>query len=1580
MDNVGLAAKRRPEARAFDGDPVDAPSARAKRLRVLPTSDDDAQPYPPGVGLPQTDEAVEVGASIDGPGIALAAQRGAQRRRPTGLRISVSAADGVTSSIPRLSLLAGPADASTGCLQSDGSATSAAGVDRRSRAVTRTPLLTGAAGSAPFASFMPAPPHTLGMPSALSRLPAALSAAGTPAAARVAHREAATVPAPRIFSYDRVAAAGDGTAGSSGMGSGGSIGGAFLLSGATGLLDSAPRTAADRPMLSSGRAAASSSASGVDAEAGPSPLSLLHHSLFPGALPVPPSGLMLGAGLSSGLGSSSSGLSAFAGLTSPLGAAMHMSSAMQLQQLQQQHLQLHAGVRNTSSSSTDGGSATATSAASASGTLAGSDQRRARTLTDADTDMGISSASAPTTAQQASTMAHAHAAAPFSLGLSSAVDRFALSNASLTARASGIAGAGGSSSSNGNNAEAATASRPHHRAMFTFASEGGAAAAAAASLSTSRTAGAASSNLSYGASHSRHLADDEDGADSGEDEDDDDNGVTHLLGPGPLDFTSAGGSARASAAAGGDTFASGRRSAAGPSGSAAAVAAHEPAPSRILRNRVRWTSSSGGELAAKQPTDADASMNSQAAASAVQHGAASTAADAAGAARKRRVRIAVAAVQEHAQPQPAAADATAAAAHAAQPHVSADAMLTQSSSSSVLVPPHYAALLQAREDLTHHEDSSLGASAGIEAMSSGVLLPAPTSVSLLQSPPPPAFIEAAMAEVRAEAPLRKPHCVFCPALHLHSWAEAQEHQAAAHKFVPNADMLRQHARGSKASGASGDSEGFEAGGLLSAAGVDSALAPLLLPGSAPSIAGLQPAGLGFELAGLMGGVAGLEGLSLSAQLSADQAAAAAGGAGEGAGAIAHPPADIASLVADDEHKLLPGFRLRDPGHDCPDCGACAVPLHLARNASKVLRHRGAHGTVARPFLCEHASLLPEGGGTMQCGKAFATIDRLRAHAMQVHGVKTAKSASASSAEPEATAETRQATAAPTSSIAAIASIASIVVTDETQEPAAADARLTAAAAVAGGSHAHRQHVCSYSDGGTTCGKAFPTAAALRDHVNAHLGARPHVCVHCGTGFSAASNLRRHVVSKHPQWASGTASLSGQAATAPGAGGSGASAVAGDAAAKRLHCPFCSTGFTRSDNLNRHMRQCSSAAKAAAAASGDAAAAPAAAALVAPVAAQSASELPTASAFSVGLAGNPPLPMQLAALSSVDMLTMLTQMADADRASGSAGSAGSARISSSSAAAARHALQGVGIGSADVSSSGVSAALAAAATRLPAQSLLHAPSRPLDPAQVSAVNRKGRVSTGAPATAGVALRVDELIQPTRRRRQRSYDTDDHDESSDHDGEGGVCEDGPPVEQGAESSVGGAPLRSSRGSSRGAFQGSRSRSLAELQAMLAAGDPSADGLYSSLGAQSAALAHAQAEADAQAMQALQFGQVQSQSSKGEVVPMSASVEAAAAAAAAAVAAMEAPALMSGDMQLAYLQQLAAGGGISVTADGMPFASAMAAAAAAGGGSGGFELGSMPIPGVFDPSLLMGQLALINPALSSMSVDAANWPVPA
>ena len=49
-----------------------------------------------------------------------------------------------------------------------------------------------------------------------------------------------------------------------------------------------------------------------------------------------------------------------------------------------------------------------------------------------------------------------------------------------------------------------------------------------------------------------------------------------------------------------------------------------------------------------------------------------------------------------------------------------------------------------------------------------------------------------------------------------------------------------------------------------------------------------------------------------------------------------------------------------------------------------------------------------------------------------------------------------------------------------------------------------------------CGKGFISPSRMREHMNIHLGVKPHMCPHCGNNFSNVSNLQAHTRKLHPQ--------------------------------------------------------------------------------------------------------------------------------------------------------------------------------------------------------------------------------------------------------------------------------------------------------------------------------------------------------------------------------------------------------------------------------------------------------------------------------
>ena len=49
-----------------------------------------------------------------------------------------------------------------------------------------------------------------------------------------------------------------------------------------------------------------------------------------------------------------------------------------------------------------------------------------------------------------------------------------------------------------------------------------------------------------------------------------------------------------------------------------------------------------------------------------------------------------------------------------------------------------------------------------------------------------------------------------------------------------------------------------------------------------------------------------------------------------------------------------------------------------------------------------------------------------------------------------------------------------------------------------------------------CGKGFISRTRLRDHMNIHLGVKPHMCPHCGKHLSNTSNLQAHTRKLHQE--------------------------------------------------------------------------------------------------------------------------------------------------------------------------------------------------------------------------------------------------------------------------------------------------------------------------------------------------------------------------------------------------------------------------------------------------------------------------------
>ena len=73
-----------------------------------------------------------------------------------------------------------------------------------------------------------------------------------------------------------------------------------------------------------------------------------------------------------------------------------------------------------------------------------------------------------------------------------------------------------------------------------------------------------------------------------------------------------------------------------------------------------------------------------------------------------------------------------------------------------------------------------------------------------------------------------------------------------------------------------------------------------------------------------------------------------------------------------------------------------------------------------------------------------------------------------------------------------------------------------------------------------CGRTFNRASKLQDHLNAHLGIRPHVCNECQKTFTRADHLARHVISTHTK-------------------------------AFPFSCPRCEKKFSLKHQLVRHLR-------------------------------------------------------------------------------------------------------------------------------------------------------------------------------------------------------------------------------------------------------------------------------------------------------------------------------------------------------------------------------------------------------------------------
>lgn len=55
-----------------------------------------------------------------------------------------------------------------------------------------------------------------------------------------------------------------------------------------------------------------------------------------------------------------------------------------------------------------------------------------------------------------------------------------------------------------------------------------------------------------------------------------------------------------------------------------------------------------------------------------------------------------------------------------------------------------------------------------------------------------------------------------------------------------------------------------------------------------------------------------------------------------------------------------------------------------------------------------------------------------------------------------------------------------------------------------GQHNEPKFICSY------CGKKYRKTADLRDHLNGHMGLRPHKCTECGNTFAHSAKLRVHM--------------------------------------------------------------------------------------------------------------------------------------------------------------------------------------------------------------------------------------------------------------------------------------------------------------------------------------------------------------------------------------------------------------------------------------------------------------------------------------
>ena len=47
-----------------------------------------------------------------------------------------------------------------------------------------------------------------------------------------------------------------------------------------------------------------------------------------------------------------------------------------------------------------------------------------------------------------------------------------------------------------------------------------------------------------------------------------------------------------------------------------------------------------------------------------------------------------------------------------------------------------------------------------------------------------------------------------------------------------------------------------------------------------------------------------------------------------------------------------------------------------------------------------------------------------------------------------------------------------------------------------------------------CSKLFKKHNSLKDHINTHTGARPHICKHCGKTFASQGNMHAHIRTAH----------------------------------------------------------------------------------------------------------------------------------------------------------------------------------------------------------------------------------------------------------------------------------------------------------------------------------------------------------------------------------------------------------------------------------------------------------------------------------